>query len=64
VLQEGDVAPGDVVERLETDPNQVSVTAVCELYLARETAPDALRRVLQVAALPEAWRHDFEARLA
>ena len=63
VVEEGEVGAGDAVEQLDSEPNEVAVTEITELYLGSDAAPAALRRVLRVAALPDVWRDEFEARL-
>ena len=64
VLREGEVAPGDVVERVGAEPNRIAVSEAMALYLARKPSRAALRRVLLVADLAAVWREEFEARLA
>ncbi len=63
VVEEGIVGPGDPIERVHTDANRVSVTAMLGLILDHEPPPDALRRVLSIPALATVWRQEFEARL-
>jgi MOSC domain-containing protein YiiM len=63
VVEEGEVGPGDPIERLSTDENRVSVTALLALILDRRADPEALRRVLRVSALAGVWREEFQARL-
>jgi MOSC domain-containing protein YiiM len=65
VLQEGEVAAGDPMERIEEDPRRLHVADVLRLYLDGDEAdPGMLARAVQVAALPEAWREHFAAKLA
>ena len=63
VVEEGVVGPGDPVERVHTDENRVSVTAMLRLILDHDPSPHALRRVLSIPALAAVWRQEFEARL-
>lgn len=63
VVEEGTVGPGDPIERVRTDENGVSVTAMLALILDRRPSPDTLRRVLRIPALAGVWREEFEARL-
>jgi MOSC domain-containing protein YiiM len=65
VLQEGELAAGDAMERIHEDENAVSVVDVVRLYLDRkgETDPGLLRRAADVEALPKSWRDHFRKRL-
>jgi MOSC domain-containing protein YiiM len=65
VLQEGDLAAGDAMERIHEDENAVAVVDVVRLYLDRhgESDPDLLRRAASVEALPKSWRAHFRKRL-
>lgn len=58
VLREGQVEAGDPIERLATDPHQVTVADINRLFLRKsgEQDPDALARALQVEALPDGWK--------
>lgn len=65
VLEEGEVAAGDAMERLSEDPHRVTVVDVVNLYLDRdgEIGRDLLERATQVEALPRSWREHFLRRL-
>ena len=63
VLEEGDVAAGDSIERLHTDPRRVTVTDMLALILNREAPADELRQVLEIPALAAVWREGFSQRL-
>jgi len=65
VLQEGDLAAGDAMERIHEDENRVSVVDVVRLYLERDrkSDPDLLRRAASVEGLPESWRDHFRKRI-
>jgi MOSC domain-containing protein YiiM len=63
VLEEGEVGPGDSIERLVEDASRITVTDMLRLVLDRDAAPAALRRLLRVPSLAEVWRKTFEARL-
>lgn len=65
VLEEGEVAAGDPMERLAEDPERVSVVDAVRLYLdARgELDPDLRHRATRVEALPAAWREHFRRGL-
>src|SRR5262249_40042389 len=64
VAQEGDLGAGDPFERIHEDERHVSIVDIMNLYLHRQTRPDSdlLRRVVEVEALPEAWREHFRRR--
>ena len=65
VLEEGEVAAGDAMERIAEDPHRVTVVDMVRLYLDRdgETGRDLLERATQVEALPRSWREHFLRRL-
>jgi MOSC domain-containing protein YiiM len=66
VQREGDVGAGDEVKVIAHDPNAVPVSEITRLYVAKRwTDADvaALRRALQVTALPESWKEYFRERL-
>lgn len=64
VTQEGDVGTGDPVEVLARDPQGITVGDVTRLYVRDKRNVAKLRRAIQVAALPEGWRSQFEEQLA
>ena len=63
VTQEGEVAAGDSIEQLKQDENGVTVADIAALYTADEANQDLLRRVSELASLPESWRAYFRKRL-
>ena len=63
VLEEGEVGPGDVIERLFEDASRITVTDMLRLVLDRDAAPAALRRLLGVPSLAAVWRKTLEERL-
>ena len=63
VTQEGGVAAGDSIELLKHDENGVTVADIAALYTADEANQDLLRRVSELASLPESWRAYFRKRL-
>ena len=67
VLEEGEIAAGDSMERSAEDPHRVSIADVFRLYPDHgpPTAADRdlLARAIQVQALPEPWRDYFRERL-
>ena len=64
VVEEGELATGDAVERLQEDPNGISVADVISLYLDPENQDAPLiERALQIEALPSGWRKRFLKKL-
>ncbi|HEV7508483.1 MAG TPA: MOSC domain-containing protein [Thermoanaerobaculia bacterium] len=65
VAKEGELAVGDAFERIHEDERHVTVTDIVHLYADRHARPnpDLLRRVVEVEALPAAWREHFRKRL-
>jgi len=64
VVEEGDVAAGDAIEPLERATHEVTVSEIIRLFARDREDLEALRRVIQVEALPESWlgyfRHQME----
>jgi MOSC domain-containing protein YiiM len=63
VIQEGEVAAGDLIELIGRDEHGVTVADVVNLYTADVANQDLLRRVSELPALPEGWRDYFRKRL-
>ncbi len=63
VLEEGEVGPGDAIQRISRDPFGVTVEDITELYASKLDNIELLRRAIQVPALPESWRTYFQARI-
>jgi len=66
VLQEGDVGVGDSIERIEAEPNRLSVHDVHVIHFAETDSIDVegLRRALSVVALSNEWRSELQEILA
>ena len=64
VLAEGEVGAGDAIERIKTDPEQVSVREIAHLLYFDRDNLDKIRQVLRVPALAQAWRKPFGRLLA
>jgi MOSC domain-containing protein YiiM len=67
VTREGQVAAGDEFQLVSRDPNEVPVSAITQLYIAKRYGSAeiaSIRRALKVDALPESWKEWFRARLA
>lgn len=62
VVQEGEVERGSAIEKIESDPEQVSVADVVGLYKGMEWNPDLLERALR-APLFGSWKRDIQSRL-
>jgi MOSC domain-containing protein YiiM len=63
VLEEGEVGPGDSIERLVEDASRITVSDMLRLVLDQDAAPAALRRLLGVPSLAAVWRKTLEERL-
>ena len=66
VAREGEVGNGDEIRAIARDPNGVPVSEITRLYAEKRYSDsdlDSLRRALQVAALPDAWKEYFRERL-
>ncbi len=63
VIEEGLVAAGDAIERLQEDTNGVTVSDINKLFNGG-TDRALLRRVTQLEALPLDWREHFAEQLA
>jgi len=64
VLEEGVVEAGDVVELLEKDPQGLPVAEALGIRFFDPGNEAALRRILSISALSQAWRTDIESLLA
>jgi MOSC domain-containing protein YiiM len=64
VLQEGSVRAGDAVERLSRDAHRITVADVTRVYTFDKDDVATLSRVVQIEALPKAWRDHFRRQLA
>src|SRR5205085_3930536 len=63
VLQEGEVAAGDDIEKIADGPERISVADVdALLYLPRHSS-EQLQRALRVPALSQGWQTSFQAML-
>lgn len=66
VTREGEVGAGDEMTPLSQDPNAVPLSAITQLYIAKQYSDDhrqLLQRALRVPALPESWKEYFRERL-
>src|SRR5450432_2032638 len=63
VLEEGDVATEDSIILVKRDELAIPVAEITRLYTSKKREIEALRRVVQLEALPEDWREFFQERL-
>jgi MOSC domain-containing protein YiiM len=66
VVREGEVGARDQFQLIASDPNQVPVTEITRLYIAKRYGAEdfeSVQRALQVAILPESWKEYFRERL-
>ncbi len=64
VLEEGEVGPGDPIERVETHPQRMTVRQISDLlYFQPDNVEDA-ERALAIDALSPGWKESFDERLA
>jgi len=64
VLEEGEVGAGDVFERVETEPERVTVREMSRLLFFAPENLEGAKRALRVRALSPGWRSSFAKRLA
>jgi MOSC domain-containing protein YiiM len=63
VLEEGEVAAGDLIHLLHSDRHQIKVADIVRLYREDKYNLDLIRRAVAVEALAEEWREYFQERL-
>jgi MOSC domain-containing protein YiiM len=63
VREEGEVGPGDSIERLVEDASRITVSDMFQIVLDKDADPAALRRLLGVPSLAAVWRTTLEERL-
>jgi MOSC domain-containing protein YiiM len=63
VVEEGDIAAGDPIEKVAQSPAGVSVADVVRLYRGIERSQDLLERALR-APLPGSWKQELRERAA
>ncbi len=64
VLQEGDVGAGDVLERIRSDSECMTVREINQLLYFEPENFNGARKALNLRALSPGWRQSFEERLA
>lgn len=63
VLEEGEIAAGDAVERVHEDENRLTVVELLRLMIHDKTNLELMRRALRVRHLAAILRQKFESRL-
>lgn len=63
VVAEGEVAAGDPVVLVERPRGSVAVTEITRLYARDRDDLEGLRRIVDVAALPDHWRDYFKEQI-
>ena len=63
VLEEGEVGAGDEIRLTKQDEHGVKVSEITRLYAKDRKDLAALRRVIEVEALPESWRDYFRQQM-
>jgi MOSC domain-containing protein YiiM len=64
VLQEGEVGAGDVIERIDIDPEPMSVQEVFRLAFVNQDNRAALKKAVDLRGLSPGWQSMFAERLA
>jgi MOSC domain-containing protein YiiM len=62
-MTEGEVGPGDAIERIARVDEGLTVTEVVNLYTVDAENQELLRRATQSSILPESWKDYFRKRL-
>jgi len=63
VAREGMVSPGNAVEFIGRDQQDISVADIIRLYAFERGDVKGLRRAIEVEALPESWKGYFQHQL-
>jgi MOSC domain-containing protein YiiM len=63
VLEEGEVGAGDVFDRVESDPERMTIREISHLLFLEPENLEGARRALRIRALSPGWRDPFEERL-
>jgi MOSC domain-containing protein YiiM len=63
VVQEGMVGVGDVIKLIGREQQEISVADITRLYAFERDDLQALRRAVEVMALPENWKGYFQHQL-
>ena len=63
VLREGTVGAGDAMELVRREQQEISVADITRLYGFEKADLKALRRAIEVEALPESWKGYFRHQI-
>lgn len=63
VLKEGEVKPGDAIELLSHDANNIAVSDITRLYAFEKDDLETLQRAVKLEALSESWREYFHKQI-
>jgi len=63
VRREGEVTSGDAIEYASPPDNGLTIADIVDLYTSDAENQDLLRRVSELAALPDGWKDYFRKRL-
>ncbi|MCL4694863.1 MAG: MOSC domain-containing protein, partial [Candidatus Hydrogenedentes bacterium] len=63
VVKKGELAAGDPIELVQSDPERVSVHFVNHLRFFDKTNREGIAKAIRVEALSPSWREDFESML-
>jgi MOSC domain-containing protein YiiM len=63
VLREGEVGAGDAIERVQPDPQGMTVRDICHLYYFDPDNVEDCKRAVRIKALSPGWREAFVDRL-
>ncbi len=64
VLQEGSIGAGDPIERIQSDPRQLTVRQVFALAFFDKDNVELIRKAVAIPSLSDSWREMFEERLS
>lgn len=63
VLEEGEIASGNVIDKLGDDGHQLTVLEVVQLYTTKKEDTVLLQKAVDSPSLPADWKDYFEVRL-
>jgi MOSC domain-containing protein YiiM len=64
VLEEGNIGAGDSIQRISTDPEQMTIRQAVRLAFFEQEDVAMLEKVLRIRALSQDWRAMFQEQLA
>ena len=59
VIEEGEVEAGDLIERIQIEPEKITVREFARLYYFEPRDLEKIRRIIRILALPPGWRRAF-----